>query len=403
MDSLRTSNVERFTELRGDFPVLRRQCAGRSLIYLDSTATSLKPVPVIQALCRFYEEYTANIHRAVHLLSEEATEGFEEARHTIARFINADGREVAFVRTATEALNVVASAFRELGPVAVPLSEHHSNLLPWRLGQVVPLEVLPSGQVDLAGAERKLGQFVRRLLAFTTISNALGTRQPFERLSAMARDIEASVLLDISQSVGHEPVDVQELDCDFACFSGHKMLGPSGIGVLYQREGTNVSVAPLLLGGSMIHEVHRDSYTLQPFPWCIEAGTPHIEGAIGLAAACDYLDHAGLAEIHEHCRILTARAREGLLSIPCVRMHGGSETVPDAILAFSIDGMPAHGVARILSNRFGIMVRSGYHCAQPLHEECRLPESVRLSVHLYNTHEEIEALIRAVATVAEMA
>lgn len=218
----------------------------------------------------------------------------------------------------------------------------------------------------------------------------------------MAREIGAYVLLDISQSVGHEPVDMQDMDCDFACFSGHKMLGPSGVGVMYQREGLDITVSPLLVGGSMISEVHRDDYVAQPFPWCIEAGTPNIEGVIGLAAACEYLNAVGLANINNHCRSLTAKARESLLNIPRVRIHGGSENATDTIVSFSIKGIAAHGIARMLSNRFSIMVRSGYHCAQPLHEVCKLPESVRLSVHLYNTHEEIESLVSAVSKIVEM-
>ena len=211
-------------------------------------------------------------------MSEESTEAYEDARETVARFINAESREIAFVRNATEALNIVAASFRSCGPVAVPLSEHHSNLLPWRTGELIELEILPSGQINLDDAERKLLKFRPRLVSFSTVSNALGTRQPVDELILMARNIGACVLLDISQSVGHEPLAMRELDCDFACFSGHKMLGPSGVGVLYQSEDSNITVSPLLLGGSMISEVHRDSYVAQPFPWCIEAGTPNIEG-----------------------------------------------------------------------------------------------------------------------------
>ncbi|MHC4355038.1 MAG: aminotransferase class V-fold PLP-dependent enzyme [Planctomycetota bacterium] len=340
--------------------------------------------------------------RAVHLLSEESTEAYEGARETVARFIDAESREIAFVRNATEALNIVAATLRSCGPVAAPLSEHHSNLLPWRPGELIDLEILPSGRIDLDDAEHKLSKFRPRLVSFSTVSNALGTRQPVDELIAMARKIGACVLLDISQSVGHEPLKMHELDCDFACFSGHKMLGPSGIGVLYQREGSGITVSPLLVGGSMISEVHRDSYVVQPFPWCMEAGTPNIEGVIGLAAACEYLESAGLAAINDHCKALTSEAREGLLKIPGLRIHGGNDDATDTILAFSIETIPAHGIARMLSNRFGIMVRSGHHCAQPLHEVYKLPESVRLSVHLYNTHEEMEFFVKAVSKIAEM-
>lgn len=396
-------NAVNFLHYRNDFPILQRQINGQPLIYLDSAATSLKPRHVIDSVCRFYSNYTANVHRAIHLLSEESTEAYENARETVARFINAESRDIAFVRNATEALNVVAATFRTSGSIAVPLSEHHSNLLPWRLGKVVVMEVLPSGQVDLAEAEKTLFRFRPCLVAFSTVTNAFGVRQPIAQITKMAREIGAYVLLDISQSIGHEPVDMQEIDCDYACFSGHKMLGPSGVGVMYQREGVDMTISPLLVGGSMISEVHRNDYIALPFPWCIEAGTPNIEGVIGLAAACDYLDEVGLVNIKNHCQSLTAMARDRLLKINSLRIHGDNENSSETIVSFSIKGIAAHGIARILSNRFNIMVRSGYHCAQPLHEACKLPESVRLSVHLYNTHEEIESLIRAVSTIAEMA
>jgi len=398
-----TDNTGKLSHYRNDFPILGRRLNGQPLIYLDSAATSLKPKSVIDSVCHFYREYTANVHRAIHLLSEEATEAFENARETVARFINAESREIAFVRNTTEALNVIAATFCSHGPIAVPLSEHHSNLLPWRSGKIVVLDVLPSGQVDLADAERKLSEFRPRIVTFSTVTNAFGVRQPVAELTAMAREIGAYVLLDISQSIGHEPVDMQEIDCDFACFSGHKMLGPSGVGVMYQREGLGMTVSPLLVGGSMISEVHRDSYSVLPFPWCIEAGTPNIEGVIGLAAACDYLNAVGLVNISNHCRSLMTKAREGLLNIPGVRIHGGSENMTETIVSFSIKGIAAHGIARMLSNRFSIMVRSGYHCAQPLHEVCKLPESVRLSVHLYNTQGEIESLVKAVSKIGEIA
>jgi cysteine desulfurase/selenocysteine lyase len=395
-------NVRKFLDFRKDFPILQRRLNGRPLIYLDSAATSLKPMCVIDSVSQFYREYTANVHRAIHLLSEEATEAFENARETVARFINAESREIAFVRNTTEALNIIAATFRCHGPVAVPVSEHHSNLLPWRAGEVVVLDVLPNGQVDLADAEKKISKYQPRMVAFSTVSNAFGVRQPVTELTAMAREIGAYVLLDISQSIGHELVDMQEIDCDFACFSGHKMLGPSGVGVMYQREGLDMTVSPLLVGGSMISEVHRDNYIALPFPWCIEAGTPNIEGVIGLAAACEYLNSVGVANIHNHCQSLMNEAHESLLKIPGVRIHGGRENATETIISFSIKDIAAHGVARMLSNRFGIMVRSGYHCAQPLHEICKLPESVRLSVHLYNTQEEIETLVKAVSTIKKI-
>lgn len=370
---------------------------------MDSAATSLKPRSVIESVVRFYEESTANVHRAVHALSEEATELFEDARARIARFINADTREIVFVRHATEALNLVAHSLRSRGSVAVPLSEHHSNLLPWRSGHVVLLDLLPNGEVDVEAAQATIRKTRPGLVSMSTVSNALGVSLPVDALTAAARSVGACVLLDLSQSVGHGPVDVQNQDCDFACFSGHKMLGPSGVGVLYCRTDHRDGLEPLLAGGSMVQEVHRDSFSVQPFPWGLEAGTPNIEGVIGLGAACDYIQDVGLDLIQIHGRELTARTRAGLSRVSKVTLHAGLSESTDSIVAFSVAGQPAHGVARILSNRFGIMVRSGYHCAQPLHEELRLPESVRASFHLYNTPQEVDALVEAIGVIARIA
>ncbi len=398
-----TTHVPDLSKYRRDFPILERDLSGRQLIYLDSAATSLKPQAVIDAVTGFYTRYTSNIHRAVHALSEEATEAFEDARATVARFLNADIREVAFTRNATEALNVVSHSLRDRGPVVMPLSEHHSNLVPWRAGNSVVLKAMPDGQVDIEAARRTIAETKPALVAMSTVSNGLGITLPVAELTAAARDAGAMVLLDVSQSCGHEPVDVVELDCDFACFSGHKMLAPSGIGVLYQREGLEHSLEPLLIGGAMVHEVHVEDHTFRPFPWCMEAGTPNIEGAIGLAAACDYLDAIGLDVVQSHCRHLTSMVRAQLEALPQVDVHVSGPSASDSMVTFSSKSVAAHGVARMLSNRFGIMVRSGYHCAQPVYESCGIPESVRASVHLYNTAEEMDSLVEAVSVVSKMA
>ena len=387
---------------RKDFPILEREVGGRPLIYLDSAATSLKPQVVIDAVTGFYTRYTANVHRAVHALSEEATEAFEEARATVARFLNAETREIALVRNATEAINVVAHSLRNRGPVVMPLSEHHSNLVPWRAGHAVVLDALPSGEVDLGRASQTIAEIKPALVTVSTVSNGLGIRLPVAELTEAARQVGAYVMLDLSQSVGHEPVDVRALDCDYACLSGHKMLGPSGIGVLYQREGLEHTLEPLLVGGSMVHEVHVDGQEYRPFPWSMEAGTPNIEGAIGLAAACEYLACVGLEAVQSHCRNLTTTARAQLAALPKVKVYGRAAIASDSIVTFSVNGVAAHGVARMLSNRFGIMVRSGYHCAQPVHEACGMSESVRASVHLYNTLGEIEAFVKGVSVIARI-
>lgn len=400
---LQSISMPDLTRFRADFPILTRSVSGKPLVYMDSAATSLKPQPVIDAVVRFYEQCTSNVHRAVHALAEEATEAFEDARSTIAGFVHADAREIAFVRNTTEAVNLVAFNMRDRGAVAVAMSEHHSNLLPWREGETVMLPLKPDGDIDLEKSLEVIAAARPALVAMSTVNNALGTAAPVEELSRMAREVGAKILLDLSQSVGHAPCDLREIDCDFACFSGHKMLGPSGVGVFFCREECVDGLRPMLVGGSMIHEVHCDSYEPRPFPWLMEAGTPNIEGAFGLAAACDYLEGVGLEAIEAHGRGLTERAVALLRAIDRVTLHGAEGNCKHNIVSFHVDGMEAHGVARMLSNRFGIIVRSGYHCAQPMHEVCGLPESVRASFHLYNTAEEVDQLAEALSVVAKFA
>lgn len=403
MSDIAMQSVPDLSKHRTDFPILKREIDGRRVTYLDSAATSLKPQVVIDAVTGFYSGYTANVHRAVHALSEEATEAFEGARETVARFVNADTREIAFVRNATDALNVVAHTLRGKGTVIHPLSEHHSNLLPWRAGETVAFDVLPGGGFDLDSAIHRVREVKPALLTMSAVSNALGTKLPVSELTKCAHAIGAYVMLDLSQSVGHEPVDVRALACDFACFSGHKMLGPSGVGVLYRREGVADEIQPLLVGGSMVHEVHVKNHAYQPYPWGIEAGTPNIEGVIALAAACDYLEEVDVGAIRVHCRHLTDQIRDGLEKIKNVNVYGDAgEARSDSIVSFTVDGLAAHGVARMLSNRFAMMVRSGYHCAQPFHEACGIPETVRASVHLYNTADEAREFVEAVSVIAKM-
>lgn len=395
-----TERADAMAGRRADFPLLRQTVDGRPVVYLDSAATTLKPQAVIDAVMRVYTEQTANVHRAVHRLSEVATEAYEGARESVARFIGADYREVAFVRNATEAINVVAHSYRDAGVVAMPLCEHHSNLVPWRENETLVLPLRADGAVDLESSRRLIAERRPGLVTLSTVNNVMGVRLPVAELIVAAREVGSAVLLDVSQSVGHEPFEVGEWDCDFACFSGHKMLGPSGVGVLYQREGASRPVRPLLTGGAMIQAVHAEGHEFQVFPWCIEAGTPNIEGVIGLGAACEYLEDIGLSEILAHTRDLVGQARAGLGAIEGVAFVGPADLAADSIVAFRVAGMAAHGVARQLSNRFALMVRSGYLCAQPLHEACGFPESVRASFHLYNTAEEVEALAAAVKVVA---
>jgi cysteine desulfurase/selenocysteine lyase len=384
---------------RADFPLLRRKLGGRPVIYLDSAATALKPQAVIDAVTRYYTDCTANVRRGVHALSEEASDLFEAARERVARFINADAREIVFVRSATEALNLVANSMPLKATIATSFAEHHSNLLPWRARNVVNLELDATGRIDVDHAGLRFKTAKPALVTFSSVGNAFGVRQPEAGLTEVAHTSEAKVLLDVSQSIGHEPVDVQLLNCDYLCFSGHKMLGPTGVGVLYVRAGTEEQLRPLLLGGSMVKSVGLDNYTPLEFPWGFEAGTPSIEGVFGLAAACDYLDSIGLDVIHEHTIALTDQLREELEQINRVRVHGNSND-DSAIVTFSVAGLEAHGVARILSNRHAILVRSGFHCAEPLHRARNLPETVRVSVHLYNTAGEIDTCARAVRMIS---
>ncbi len=384
------------------FPLLKREVHGKPIIYLDSAATSIRPQSVIDAVVKFYTQYSAGISRAVHILSEEATEAFETSRDRIAHFINADSREIAFMHNATQALNVVAASELKSGLVMHPLSEHHSNLLPWRRGEVMVLPVSNEGRMDVDASKATITQHKPKILALSTISNALGVRHPVHELTQAAHSVGARVILDVSQSVGHEVVDMQDLDCDYACFSGHKMFGPNGLGVLYRKEGIANDLEPLIYGGSMVHAVHEADFELRPYPWNLEAGSPNVEAVVGLVAACDFIEEIGLEAIHQHCNTLTQNAREKLSAIPGVTLHGAQDKDQSSIISFSVEGTPANGVARILSNRFNIMVRSGYHCAQPLHEACGIPETVRASVHVYNTLQDIEHLVEAVGIISKM-
>lgn len=390
------------SSIRDDFPILQRQVDGKPLVYLDSSATSLKPNAVIQAVTAFYTECTANVHRSAHLLSEQATDRYEQARELIAQFINADSREIAFTKNATEALNLVAHSLPANAKVALTLSEHHSNFLPWQNRERLFLPLDHERKIDIEAAANIIREHRPALVSVASISNVLGVRQPVEQLIEIARECDAKVLIDLSQSVGHEPVDMFELDCDFACFSGHKMLGPSGVGVLYQREGQEDPITQNYLGGEMVHQAHVDSFEPRPLPWGLEAGTPNIEGVIGLGAAAEYLDQVGVAAIQSHVANLAQRLRTALLEIPDVSLLVPADAAKDTgIVTFHMAGIEAQGLAKILSNRFNIMIRSGFHCTQPFHEEFGLPESSRASLHLYNSEAEVDALVDALKLIQQ--
>ena len=397
--------------LRREFPVLSRVVNGRPLCYLDSAASSQRPQFVIDAISRYYETTHANVHRGVHKLSQEATDLFEGAREKLRSFINARStREVIFVRGTTEAINLVAQSYARprLQPgdeILISWLEHHANIVPWQMvceqtGAV--LKVIPitrSGEVDYAAFESLLSDRTR-LLALSHVSNALGTIVPVERFIREARRRGIPVLLDGAQAVPHMPVDVQALDCDFYCFSGHKMCGPTGIGVLYGRESLLAAMPPWQGGGDMILAVSFKGTVYNELPYKFEAGTPHIAGAIGLGAAVDYLEAIGLERIAAAEQDLLDYATQRLSAIPGLTLVG---TAPEkaAVVSFTVDGVHPHDLGTILDHE-GVAIRTGHHCAMPVMEFFGLPATARASFDFYNTRPEVDRLVDALQVAREM-
>lgn len=410
--------------IRADFPILRRQVHGKPLVYLDNAATSQKPESVIRAMDEYYRCYNANIHRGVHTLAEEATEAYENARRKVGRFINAySPREVVFVRNTTEAINLVACSWGRafVGPddvIVLSVMEHHSNLVPWQLlaeRTGVRLEFIaldPEGRLVLDGPaadglsdwgqplDRLLDQFGPRikLVAVSGMSNVLGTINPIAAVAARAHQVGALLLVDGAQSVPHLPVDVQALGADFLAFSGHKMLGPTGTGVLYARAAVLEQLEPANLGGGTIRDVDLDGYELADSWMRFEGGTPNIAGGIGLGAAVDYMLAIGMDNVRRHEMALTGQLLAGLAAMPDVEVYGP----PDAgartgLVSFNVGRLPPHRVAAMLDEWAGIMVRSGHHCCHPLmkHLLHRPRGTVRASFSVYNTAAEVEALLAA--------
>jgi len=387
--------------IRADFPILKRVIDGRPLVYMDSAATSLKPKSVIEAIVRFYTESCANIHRGVHLLSTEASELYEEARRKVARFLNADEEEIVFVRNATEAINLVCHSLHRDGAIVATLADHHSVLLPWfERRRIHYIGVERDGMLNMSDL-RKMAPSKPALVCFPAVSNALGAIAPIQEAIRLSHEAGALVLVDGSQSVPHMPTDVRGLDCDFLVFSGHKMLGPSGIGVLFGKRDLLEEMQPFLRGGAMNKQVHKGSYVAEDLPGKFEAGTPNIEGAIGLGAAVDYLEEIGMENVEVHTHELTTVALRELANIEKIRVHGPLDSkVRNGSVAFELPGLEAHGLAKILSNRYATMVRSGYHCAQPLHEALGINQTVRASFYIYNTADEVRSLAHALAEIA---
>jgi cysteine desulfurase/selenocysteine lyase len=392
--------------LRDQFPILGRQVASRPLVYLDSAATSQKPERVIQALDAYYRRSNANVHRGVHLLSAEATDLYERARATAARFVGAEETsEIVFTRGTTEAINLVAGSWgaSHLGPgdaIVLTEMEHHSNLVPWQLlaertgVELRFIRMTDDGTLDLEALDQLFDERVK-LLAVVHVSNALGTVNPVATLASAARAVGALVLVDGAQSVPHMPVDVKAIDCDFLAFSGHKLCGPTGIGCLWARREILDSMPPYHGGGEMIRTVTLAGSTFADPPARFEAGTPPIAQAVGLAEAMRFLDEVGLDAIHAHEASLVDLAFDRLGQVPGVTLFGPRRERSGSV-TFTLQGVHPHDLASILDSR-GIAIRAGHHCAMPIHQRLGLSASARASFYLYNTPDEVDCLIDGLA------
>lgn len=391
---------------RADFPIFSREVAGLPLAYLDNAASTQKPRSVIDAISDFYRSRYANIHRGVHTLSEEATAAYESARERVASFIRApDHHGVVFTRNTTEAINLVAlswgrSQIAAGDRIVVTLMEHHSNLVPWqqlaaeRGAELAYVPLTDGGHLDLDALDELVAP-PTKLVAFTHISNVLGTVNPAAEIVARAHAHGALVLIDGAQSVPHLPVDVEALGCDFFAFSGHKMCGPTGIGVLYARVELLEQMPPLFTGGGMILRVEREETRWADVPEKFEAGTPAFVQAVGLAAAIDYLDGLGMEAIWAHEQALAVYAHERLDAAPGVRVIGPPAGSRSGVMAFVVDGVHPHDLAQVLDSE-GVAIRAGYHCAHPLHKYMGVPPTARASFYLYNTREEVDRLVAGV-------
>jgi cysteine desulfurase/selenocysteine lyase len=402
------------TALRNDFPILSEHVAGgHPLVFLDNAASTQRPRQVIDAVSGVYERTYANVHRGIHTLSELSTEQYETARATVQRFINAAHfHEVIFTQGTTDSINTVARSWGDanLRPgdeVLLTVMEHHSNLVPWqqaaeRTGAVLRhVTLTDDGRLDMEAFDRLLSERTK-MVALASVSNTLGTINPIAEITAKAHAAGALVLIDGAQSVPHLPTDVRALDVDFLAFSGHKMLGPSGVGVLYGKEALLDAMPPFLGGGSMINEVQLDRFTPAALPAKFEAGTPPIVPAIGLGAAVDYLSQIGLGAIHRHELQLTRYAYDALAQIGGLRILGPAPEFRTGLVSFAFERVHSHEFAQVLNDHFGVAVRAGHHCTQPLHHLLGITASTRASFYLYNTPEEVDHLVEGVVAVQQM-
>jgi len=400
-------------KIRADFPILRRKIGGKPLVYLDNAATSQKPKGVIDAIDRYYHEYNANVHRGVHRLSEEATVAFEQSREEFARFIGAKAaKEIIFVRNATEALNLVALSWARANlksgdRILLTEMEHHSNIVPWQMLakekglRIDYVEIRVDGILNWENFEQLIKESPK-VLSLAHVSNALGTINPVRQMAREAHKVGATVIVDAAQSVPHMPVDVADLECDFLAASGHKMLAPTGIGMLYGRQDLLDHMEPLMGGGEMIKEVHLQDARWNDLPWKFEAGTPNIEGVIGLGAAVDYLTKLGMQNVREHEKDITRYAIERLAGVKGLVLYGTREIEKrGAVISFNLGDIHAHDLATVLDTQ-GIAIRSGQHCAQPLMERLKVPATSRASFYIYNTRREVDILVRALEKARKM-
>ncbi len=402
-------------QIRADFPVLRRQVHGKPLVYLDNAATSQKPEVVIQAMDDYYRRYNANIHRGVHTLAEEATAAYEGARRKVGRFINAySPQEIVFVRNTTEAINLVARSWGRANMgrgdvIILTVMEHHSNLVPWQLlsqetgAQLEFVSLDTEGRLVMDDLDRLLAEFGPRvkLVSLSGMSNVLGTINPIAEIALKVHAAGALLLVDGAQSVPHIPVDVRELGTDFLAFSGHKMLGPTGIGALWARKEILRGMPPFLGGGDMIKSVHLRESEWNDIPHKFEAGTPNVAHAIGLGAAIDYLNGLGMPDVQAHEQAMAAYALERLSTVPNLHIYGPPAEERGGVVTFNLlrNGellIHPHDLASIL-DREGIAIRAGHHCAQPLMEHYGVPATARASFYVYNTENEIDKLVAALS------
>lgn len=396
------------TKIKKDFPILKRKIHGKPLVYLDNAATTQKPQEVLDAIVNYYKNHNANIHRGIHTLAEEATVLYEEARRKITKFLKAKSeKEVIFTKNSTEAINLVAYSFgranlKKGDEIIISEAEHHSNLIPWQMiakerkAKIKYAKINSDGYLDLDYFQSILTKKTK-IVSIVHISNVLGIINPVEKIAALAKRVGAKVLIDGSQSAPRMPIDVASLGCDFFVATGHKMLGPTGVGVLWGREELLEEMPPFLGGGDMIKEVYFSYFTTNDLPYKFEAGTPNIAGAIGLGAAVDYLERLGMKNVFEHERKLTEYALNCLGSLRDLTIYGPKNAKNRVgVVAFNLKGVHAHDLAQILDEE-GIAVRSGYHCAMPFHrEKLKVAASTRASFYIYNDESDIDKLVKGI-------